>query len=444
MLVKISVSLLLFGLITGCQTTAVNTSFNSNYKDYDKNGLVVKRKVISKRKAIDGDAWQLTRNHLAFSESYNKARVVEQISTYNRYPLHMTKASKQASPYYHYVLQEVIKRGFPSEVALLPIIESMYDPKAYSTGKASGIWQIIPSTATYLGIEINDWYDGRRDVITSTKTALDYLASLNKRFKGDWMLTFAAYNSGGGTVSKAIRKNKEQNLATDYWSLALPRETTDYVPRILAIAALVDNPQQFNIKLPSIANVPYFEVVKLPGQIDLNKVAKISGVSKDIIDKLNPGFNRNVTSPSGPHRILVPVNKAAKLEIALKNLDKSERLNWQHYTVVAGDSIGLIAQRFNIPVTMLKETNSMRSSRIRIGKTLLIPTFAATRVAQRGAILSGTKTSQKHTLHTINNGDTVWEIAKKHKLSVKVILAFNGLSKNSTLRVGTSIKIPRG
>jgi len=441
MLGKISVSLFFVGLLAGCQTTSVNTSYNSNYENYDKHS----RPILAEKKASkinnDNDLWQLTRNHLAFSEHYANARVVKEIARYNRYPLHMSKVSKQASPYYYYVLQEVIKRGYPSEVALLPVIESLYDPTAYSSGKAAGIWQFIPSTATYLGVKIDAWYDGRRDTITSTKTALDYLARLNKRFDSDWMLTFAAYNSGGGTVSKAIRKNREQGLATDYWSLKLPKETTHYVPRILAIAALVDTPNQYNIKIPTIPSTAHFKEVQLDGQIDLSKAATLAEVSLQTIHQLNPGFNRNATPPNGPHRILVPFDKASQFEVALSSLDPSDRLNSHLYKVIAGDSLGVIAQRYNIPTAMLKSANAKTSSRIRIGETLIIPSIGLNEIAKT---VQKKKRRLAHKTHTIDNGDTVWDIAKKHKLSVKDILAFNGMSKNSTLRIGASIKIPRG
>ncbi|MCJ8300652.1 MAG: transglycosylase SLT domain-containing protein, partial [Pseudomonadales bacterium] len=360
--------------LAGCKTSAVNTSYNSNYANYDKHGVPIK----AEKPSAQEDLWQLTRNNLKFVDDYSQARVIKELKYYSRYPQHMSKVSKQASPYYYYVLQEVLKRDFPAEVALLPVIESLYNPNAYSYGKASGIWQFIPSTARYLGIEINDWYDGRRDVITSTETALDYLASLNKRFDGDWMLTFAAYNGGGGTVSKAIRKNREKGLATDYWSLKLPKETTQYVPRILAIAALVNDPKKHNIELPSIANTPYFQVVDLGGQIDLSKVAKMAKVEKSQLQLLNSGFNRNVSAPNGPHRILVPKQSADRLQLALSTLDRSERLNWIHYKIQSGDSLGMIAQRYGASVRMIKDTNALSSSRIRVGKTLLIPVLNTT------------------------------------------------------------------
>ena len=231
-------------LLAACQTSAVNTSYNSNYENYDRYSQPIDQPARVKSSNEKSDLWQLTRTNLKFNKSHTRARVKAEITSYNRYPPHMTAVTKQASPYYYYVLKEVLARGLPSEVALIPVIESLYDPNAYSYGKASGIWQIIPSTAKYLGLKMNNWYDGRRDLIHSTATALDYLERLNKRFKGDWMLTFAAYNGGGGTVSKAMRINREKGLPTDYWSLKLPRETTRYVPKILAVAALVKSPKK--------------------------------------------------------------------------------------------------------------------------------------------------------------------------------------------------------
>ncbi|MEH6444808.1 MAG: LysM peptidoglycan-binding domain-containing protein [Oceanospirillaceae bacterium] len=424
--------------LVGCKATAVNTSYNSNYNIFDKNAEPLKQKAYTNTVINDDGLWQLTRENLQFSDLFEQPRVKNEVKRYNRYPLHMSKVSEQANPYYYYVLNEVLNRGFPSEVALLPVIESMYNPNAYSYGKASGIWQFIPSTAIYLGITINDNYDGRRDLITSTKTALDYLASLNKRFDGDWMLTFAAYNGGGGTVSKAIRINKEKGLATDFWSLKLPKETTQYVPRILAIADLVQNPRKYKIKIPAIANQPFFKVIETKGQINFKKVAEIAKLDKSLFQKLNSGFSNNVTETNGPHRILVPVNKASSLTLALNSPAYTQYLTATRYKIRPGDSLGMIAQNHGISTRSLKQANSLSSSKIRVGKVLLIPRTNNPKSTQLAAI------SQSHRTHKINNGDTVWDIAKMHKISVNDILAFNGLSRNSTLKIGSEIKIPRG
>ncbi len=439
-LAKILIIFLSSLLIISCQSIAVNTSYVSNYNGYDKNGLPIKTKGGAINAISTTDLWHKTRSNFKLTDDFQHARVIEEIKFFNRFPRHMKKVSEQANPFYFYVLQEVMKRDLPSEVALLPVIESLYNPNAYSSGKASGIWQFIPSTAKYLGIEMNEWYDGRRDLITSTQTALDYLERYNKRFDGDWLLTFAAYNSGGGTVSKAIRKNKEKGLPTDYWSLKLPAETSKYVPRILAISAIVNTPQAYNVSLPSIPDQPYFNIVDLGSQIDLNKVAKMARLKKDHLLLLNAGFSHSVTPPRGPHRVLVPVKSAAGLELALASINKSERMNWTRYIVKSGDNLGSIANKYSTSVSIIKQVNSLTSSKLRINKKLLIPIALALNSSRSKA-----KTrSSRHKIHKINNGDTVWDIAKKHKITVRQILAYNGLSKNSTLRVGAALKIPQG
>lgn len=347
-----------------------NDAPNSNInKDEHKsaNEAVIVEKVTANDQV--GDVWDITRQNLTLTKSYSKARVVKEIKRFNRNPYHMKKVSKQAAPYFHYVMQEVIKRGFPAEVALLPVVESLYNPNAYSSGKASGIWQFIPSTAKYFGIEISPWYDGRRDVITSTGKALDYLAKLNKRFGGDWMLTFAAYNAGEGRVSRAIRKNRKQELATDYWSLALPEETRHYVPRILAIGAIVQNPEQYKVNIPKIANTPYFEEVSLQGQIDLTKVAQLLNIEKSLVLKLNPGFKRNISAHQTESTLLVPVDKVQMIAMAEASAYKPDS-----YIIKAGDSLSVIAEQFGLSVKSLKKANSLFSSTIHAGKKLYIPT----------------------------------------------------------------------
>jgi len=394
-------------------------------------------KVVSPEKK--DDLWDITRENFEFTDSYNKPRVLSEIKYYSSYPPHLLKVSAQATPFYHYILNEILDRGFPAEVAVLPVIESLYDPTAYSTSKASGIWQFIPSTATYLGIEINDWYDGRRDVITSTQTALDYLERLNKRFDGDWMLTFAAYNGGGGTVSRAIRKNKEKGLPTDYWSLNLPKETTSYVPKILAISALIEAPEQYGLVLPSIADEAYFKEITVKRPINLNKLASLSKVDQEDITMLNAGFLKNITLLSGTHKLLVPIEHSETIVTNVTTLEQSSPFELVKYKVKSGDVLGRIASRYGSSIKMIKELNNMSSSKIRVGKTLLIPMLDASN--NNTQMLASN--SKSHKVHKINNGDTFWGLARRHNTSVKKLLSANGLSKNTTLRIGSSIKIPQ-
>ncbi len=426
MFLKNLFSVLLITLLAACSSTSTNTDTN------EKNS-----EIVGSDKS--NDLWDITRENFEFTDSYSEPRVLSEIKYYSSYPPHLLKVSAQATPFYHYILNEILDRGLPAEVAILPVIESLYDPTAYSTGKASGIWQFIPSTATYLGIEINDWYDGRRDVITSTQTALDYLESLNKRFDGDWMLTFAAYNGGGGTVSRAIRKNKEKGLPTDYWSLKLPKETTNYVPKILAISALIDNPEQYDLVLPSIANEAYFEEITINRPINLNKLASLSKVDQEDLTLLNAGFLKNITLLNGTHKLLVPIDKSEAIASNVETLEQGSPFELARHKVRSGDVLGKIAAHYGSSVKMIKELNNMSSSRIRIGKTLLIPMLDASN--SNTQLLASN--SKKHKVYKINNGDTFWGLARRHNTSVTKLLTANGLSKNTTLRIGSSIKIPQ-
>jgi len=350
----------------------------------------------------------------------------------------MKKVAENAQRYYYYVLQEVLKRDMPAEIALLPAIESLYNPQAYSSGKAAGIWQFIPSTAVYFGMQVGGDYDGRRDIITSTDKALNYLQQLNRRFSGDWLLTLAAYNGGGGTVSNAIKRNIKQGKPTDYWSLELPREPRNYVPKLLAIAALVESPSQYNTRLPSIANTPYFQVVETSQSIVFAKAAKVMGISRKELALLNPGPKREIIPSGGPSRILVPVAGAELLAASLADAQAEQLLavDWTDYRIKPGDSLGLIAQRHGVTTQAIRSANNMTGSRIRAGKTLRIPALG---LAQN----SEASSTDEHRLHTVSNGDTLWDIAREHNVTVKQLLALNQeLRSNATLRVGKTLKVP--
>lgn len=294
---------------------------------------------------------------------------------------------ERAKPYLYYVVEEIEKRGMPTEIALIPVIESAYQASANSSSGAAGIWQLIPSTGRHFGLKKDFWYDGRRDIAASTQAALKYLEKLNTDFDGDWLLTLAAYNAGEGTVLRAVKKNRQAGKPIDFWSLDLPRETEAYVPRLLGIAALVDAPEDFGVTLASIPNEPYLTSVELDGQINLKLAAKMAGMSDREIRHLNPGFTNGVTDPRGEHPLLLPADKAARFTAKLATLDPAKRLGdtppskkkaakkkpdakrlEAHaapagkqpitYTVRAGDSLARIAQRFKITVAQLQEWNT--------------------------------------------------------------------------------------
>lgn len=334
----------------------------------------------------DDGLWALTRTHLQLNEHLQHTRVEEQLNWFQRYPRHLTRISKQAEPYYYYVLDQVLERGMPAEVALLPIIESGYNPHAVSPSQAVGTWQFIPGTATHFGLERNWWYDARRDIVASTEAALTYLSQLNEMFDGDWLLTFAAYNAGQGTVMRAQALNRARGLPDDYWSLQLPSETMYYVPRLLATADMILHADNYGIELTEIPAEPYFAEVDTGGQVDLSQAAELAEIDLDELKQLNPGFSRWATAPEGPHRLLVPASQAEQLQQALTELAPTERVNYAHHRIQSGDTLSAIARRYGTTVAILQSTNQLKGTHLRIGQTLLVPSAPSdTKVALRTA-----------------------------------------------------------
>ncbi|MCV6615539.1 MAG: transglycosylase SLT domain-containing protein, partial [Cellvibrionaceae bacterium] len=275
-------------------------------------------KVVKPAPVKVSDLWQRIRQGYGLDHISN-SRIDQQRRWYTRHPEYIQRVSKRAKPYLYHIVSELKRRQMPMELALLPIVESAFDPFAYSHGRASGLWQFTPPTARDFKLANTWWYDGRRDVEASTAAALDYLHQLNRRFDGDWLLALAAYNAGGGTVSKAIRKNKRRGRNTDFWSLSLPKETRAYVPRLLAMAEIVARPQAYRVSLHPILNQPYFKRFDLPYQLDLSQAAKLAQLPMDEIHLLNPGYSRWATDPSGAQHLLIPLSRAQQFR---QNLDQ--------------------------------------------------------------------------------------------------------------------------
>lgn len=286
----------------------------------------------------------------------------------------------RAKPYMYYVVREVEKRGMPTEIALVPIIESAFVASATSTVGAVGIWQFIPSTGRHFGLKQTFWHDGRRDVIASTEAALKYLQRLNTEFDGDWLLTLAAYNAGEGAVQRAVNKNQQAGKPTDFWSLDLSRETETYVPRLLGIAAIVANPEEFGVSLNSIPDAPYLASVDIDSQINLNVAARIAGISREELTRLNPGLLRGATDPKGKTKLLLPADKAARFSARLAAMAPGERMSSSqanlsgtkragnaqgrttYYVVREGDTLAGIARKFKTSVAQLTAWNAGRFS----------------------------------------------------------------------------------
>ncbi|RCX30574.1 LysM peptidoglycan-binding domain-containing protein [Thioalbus denitrificans] len=396
---------------------------------------------------VSDDLWERIRASFRLDHEVNRPRVAAELDMYTRHPNYLARVGARAEPYLHYIVESIEQRGAPLELALLPVVESAFQPNAYSPGRAAGLWQFIPDTGRRFGLEQNWWYDGRRDVYASTQAALDYLELLRDQFDGDWLLALAAYNSGSGTVSRAIEKNRNAGRPTDFWSLDLPRETRSYVPRLLAISAIVSDPGAYGVDLVPITNEPYLARVDLDGQIDLGLAADLAGISLDDLYRYNPGFNRWATAPQGPHYLMLPVEKLDLFNEKLAQVPADERMRWNRYRVSRGDTLGTIAQAHGTSVAMLMDSNKLKSTRIRVGQELLIPvgSGAGVRVAAAGAGGTGTAASApkggRKVVHTVQAGDTLWDIARQHGVTTRQIADWNRIALNDTLRRGQKLTL---
>ncbi len=394
----------------------------------------------------DKDLWQRIRNGFQL-EADDRRAVQQQLDWYVRHPAYITRVFTRAKRFLPYIVAEAESRGMPLEVALLPVVESAFDPFAYSHGRAAGLWQIIPGTGKRFGLKQNWWYDGRRDPVAATHAALDYLEYLYKLLDEDWLLAVAAYNSGEGNVKRAQRKNLNRSRDTDFWSLSLPKETEAYVPKLLAIRAVVADPESLGLTLPAIEDTPYFEEVPTNSQIDLALAADLAGLDIDELYALNAGFNRWATDPDGPHRLMVPVDAAPVLAQALADLPDRERVKWVRYKVKNGDVLSNIARKNGTTVELLRQVNGLNGSMIRAGKYLMIPT--ATRsldsyTKSADSRLSSTMSRPRgvsKAQHVVKSGESFWSIGKKYGVSTRNLAKWNGMAPGDTLSVGRKLVI---
>lgn len=385
---------------------------------------------------VEIDLWQRIREGYNLTPESMPASVSKQRDWYLRNPSYLKTVFARARPYIFYVTDELDKAGLPLELALLPIVESTYDPLAYSHSHAVGLWQFIPSTGKSLGLTRDRWYDGRRDVIYSTQAAITYLKQLNKRFDNDWLLALAAYNSGQGFVSKSIRRNRKLGKGTDFWSISLPRETRNYVPQLLALATLIRDPEKYSVRLPDMPNEPFFEVVEIESQIDLNNVVKVTGVEVNHFTRLNPAYRRAITPPQGKHNLLLPVGTAQPLRDMLATTDPKTWVPHTEYAVTNGDTLSHIAARFDIPTSWLRSRNNLRTDRLQIGQVLLIP-HSRDNIDYLSSTLNTTK---QPVYHSVRQGDSLWTIARKYDTSISRLRKTNKLSSN-TLRIGDRLVV---
>lgn len=370
------------------------------------------------------DLWQRVRRGFAIRD-VDGPLVRRNMAYYASRPDYLQRVFERSRLYLYHIVDELEKRGMPTELALLPIVESAFNPMAYSRAHASGLWQFIPPTGRRYSLEQNWWYDGRRDIVASTNAALDHLQDLYDRY-GDWQLALAAYNWGENGIARAIARAKAAGKPADYAHLKMPRETREYLPKLQAIKNIVSDPEPFGIVLDPIPNRPYFATVDGTGAIDVRLAAKLAEMPVDAFIALNPAFNRPLIPDSDDARIVLPADKVEVFHANLESYDKKALVSWKVYHPRRGERLDRIARKFHVPLAELRRVNGIRSRSLRAPKLLVVPTDgAAVKGVDKLPIMYAPPIPSGGRVHVVRRGESLWTISRRYGVSVAELRRWN-------------------
>lgn len=447
-IVKILLYVVILVSLAACTTTSSNRSNNQIHSAYKHRTAGATHLAASDEeddlpadyptKALsDGDLWNDFRDNLGLDADTHNRETQAQVRWFQNHQGYLNHTIENGAPYLYAIYQETRKLHLPAELALIPINESAYNPFLYSRTGATGLWQMMPGTASGFGLRINWWYDGRRDVVASTKAALKYITYLHYFFN-DWLLAIAAYDAGEGRVQAAILYNQRHNLPTDFWSLPLPKETRAYVPRLLALAEIIKNSDHYGVDLLAVNNAPYFEDIDVGSQLDLTQAAKLAGISSTMLRKLNPGYRRWALDPDGPYHLLIPKNNVSVFKERLAALPDSDRVLWQKHIVAKGESLKSIAQKYHFDLATLRQVNELSSGRVHIGQEIIIPYNHHDDAEVTGGIHNASVAEEKipgpkQVVHTVQPGETLNSVARKYGVKPHQVAYWNQLDANNTV-----------
>ena len=396
-------------------------------------------RLVQDKSQYYANLWDRIRSGFALPPDSKAIRKIE--NPYAQNPEMFNRIVKSSERYLFYIVEEVERRGMPMEIALIPVIESAYNPLIKSNNQSAGLWQFIPATAKIFGLEQNVWHDDRRDVVASTEAALDYLQYLYQRFD-NWKLAIAAYNLGEGAVSKVLSKSIHKGRSISFYDLNLPVETKHYVYKLLAVKDIIVSSKKYGVRLRPVPNRPYFDTVRIHEHIDISLVSRLANISEVEFTALNPAYNRYVIKVlDAPRTLLLPKNNK---EIFLKNLEtyQDPRVSWQVYHVRKGENINEIAVRHRTTVKQLQTINGIaRNKNLTLGQKILVPQAVAENLADNTAQKKKQLQSYQSNVYIVKKGDTLYEIAKRHGTTVDQIKSWNNGEEN--LSIGQELVIAK-
>ena len=388
------------------------------------------------------DLWNRIRDGFQLNDHYSHPNVARYIQNYSTQQRYFDLLQNRASPFLFEIVEEIERRGLPMELALLPMVESTYNPNAYSKQHAVGLWQFVGATGSSFGLQQDWWFDGRRDPLASTHAALEYMEQLYKQFDENWLLAIAAYNTGDGNLRRAIRKSGDEEI--NFWTLNLPGETQAHVSKLLALSAIIADNEAWNIELEPLANEQVLRSVQVGTQIDISQAARLAEIEYEELRALNPGYLQWATHPDQPQEMLLPLQNAALLESALVDIDTHDLLTWDRYEIKPGDTLGAIAAKLSTRVDILQTFNSLVGSRIKAGESLLIPrTNGPELLASAPSITRQTVSEfpQVPSQYKVRNGDNLWVIARRFQLRSIEIAAWNQIPLDKLLQPGQVLNL---
>ena len=384
----------------------------------------------SKPVPVYEDVWDRIRASSSNRQVKLEEKTLRYINAYLANPSQLEKLLEKGRYFIYFVLEELDRYGLPSELALLPYIESNYDPFSISSSGAMGIWQFMPATARIYGLKDTWWYEQRHDPLVSSKAAVRYLAYLHNRFNKEITYTLAAYNGGPTLLEKRIKLNKKANKPTNYENLKLPRQTQEYVPKFMAIVELVLNAKKYGINLPDFPNKKVLGSVELDGQVEILAFSEFAGLKPEFVYKLNAGYTKWASPPGNKTIFNVPIELEEMLNLKKDKFIQTNQINWVTHKVSKGDSLWKIAEEFDTEVNVLKKVNYLSSNTLSLNQELLIP-------------LSNDQNQSfiPYQAHIISEGDTLWNLGIRYKISPAEIAKNNGLRMSSPLTIGKELNI---